>query len=223
MSNQIIDKSSPQPEKKEKKRFKLEIHDDQRFVDEAEPYVWTFDPTSTMSSIIGGLLILGSIAICCFPLWPSVVREGVYYLSLAGCGFLGGIIVLALIKYIVFAILYLLSLGSVEFWLFPNLTEDVGFVESFIPVYTLTINNKKDDKGEKHEVDKISNNEKQQDPMEPLNSVNEKNISQINSLSRSTNDLTTSTVIVNRPCEPSGNMKKIKEDYDFELVDDEEN
>lgn len=200
-------KSSPQPEKKEKKKFKLDIHDDQRFVDEAEPYIWTFDPTSTMSSIIGGLLILGSIAICCFPLWPSIVREGVYYLSLAGCGFLGGIIILAIIKYILFAIVYLLSLGSVEFWLFPNLTEDVGFMESFIPVYTYINNKKKDDnnKGENQETDKI---QIQQKHMEPSNS-----------LTRSTNDLTKSTVLVNHSSESTGNIKK--EDYDFEIVDEE--
>lgn len=173
-----------------------------------------------MSSIIGGLLILGSIAICCFPLWPSIVREGVYYLSLAGCGFLGGIIILAVIKYIVFSFLYILSLGSVEFWLFPNLTEDVGFVESFIPVYSLKKDKKTNDNinDEKQKSNEIKN-EKPQVSMKLINFENESNI---DSLNRSTNDLTTSTVLVNRSCEITGNIKNIQEDYDFELVDDEE-
>lgn len=211
-------KSPPQPEKKEKKKFKLEIHDDQRFVDEAEPYIWTFDPTSTMSSIIGGLLILGSIAICCFPLWPSIVREGVYYLSLAGCGFLGGIIFLAVIKYIFFSLLYILSMGSVEFWLFPNLTEDVGFVESFIPIYSLKKNKTRNNIKDEEQKSKIQI-EKLQESMRPSDSVNE---TKSDSLNRSTNELTKSTLLVNRSCEITGNTKKIQEDYDFELLDDEE-
>ena len=185
-----------------------------------------------MSSIIGGLLILGSIAICCFPLWPSIVREGVYYLSLAGCGFLGGIIALAVLKYIFFAALYILTLGAIEFWLFPNLTEDVGFVESFIPVYTLKVNSKKEKntKIEKIESDKIQEDEEPKEvvppevvPPEVVPSEVVPQASQCDPLSRSTNDLTTSTVLINRLGDSAENMKKIPEDYDFELVDDEEN
>lgn len=233
-SESTPNKSSPQAEKKEpKKKFKLEMHEDQRFIDDNEPYVWYYDPTSTTSSIIGGLLILGSIAICCFPLWPSIVREGVYYLSLGGCGFLGSIIGLAMIKYIIFAILYILTLGAVELWIFPNLTEDVGFVESFLPIYALKMNGK-----QSNEIK--SEQSKKEEEVEPLisNSVEEeikitenletneekKSPKQTGKTSsHQMHDLTESTVEV---CtinsgENNDNMEKIQEDYDFEIVDEE--
>jgi hypothetical protein len=113
------------------------MHETQTFVDSNEPYVWIYDPTSTTTYIIGFLLILGSIGICLFPLWPSQVREGVYYLSLAGIALLGAILGLAAFKYILFGVLWTVTLGKLHFWLFPNLTEDVGFFESFVPVYKI--------------------------------------------------------------------------------------
>jgi len=42
---------------------------------------------------------------------------------------------LAVFKYIVYGLVYAVTLGKCVFWLFPNLTEDVGFFESFVPVY----------------------------------------------------------------------------------------
>lgn len=36
--------------------------------------------------------VLGAIALCLFPLWPEVVRIGVYYVSLAAAGFVGFIL-----------------------------------------------------------------------------------------------------------------------------------
>merc|ERR1712179_891555 len=48
---------------------------------------------------------------------------------------MGGIGVL---KYLMFALLFALSAGKLSFWLFPNLTEDVGFLESFMPIYDYT-------------------------------------------------------------------------------------
>ena len=44
--------------------------------------------------------------------------------------------------YILFALLFALSGGKLRFWLFPNLTEDVGFFESFVPVYDYTYTGK---------------------------------------------------------------------------------
>merc|ERR1719422_1626220 len=52
---------------------------------------------------------LGIIAVCLFPLWPMEMRQGVYYLSVAAAGFLVFIIVLAIIKYILFVILFILT------------------------------------------------------------------------------------------------------------------
>ena len=68
----------------------------------------------------------------------SPVFPGVYYLSVAAAGFLVFIIVLAVIKYIVFILVFIFTAGKLKLWIFPNLTEDVGFFESFWPVYVYT-------------------------------------------------------------------------------------
>jgi translocation protein SEC62 len=36
--------------------------------------------------------VLGAIALCLFPLWPEIVRVGVYYVSLTAAGFVGFIL-----------------------------------------------------------------------------------------------------------------------------------
>ena len=114
--------------------------------------------------IAGSAIVLGIIAVCLFPLWPMEMRQGlgtymiewiintkaiitgVYYLSVAAAGFLVFIIVLAIIKYILFVLLFILTGGKLKLWIFPNLTEDVGFFESFVPAYVYTYDKPKKDK-----------------------------------------------------------------------------
>lgn len=80
-----------------------------------------------MLVVIGGTL---------FPLWPSTLRTGVYYSSISLAGFIGGVLVVGLLRTIFFGILWALSGGKHNFWFLPNLLADVGFFESFQPVYT---------------------------------------------------------------------------------------
>jgi len=131
---------------KQKKKFKLELHDDQKFVDANEPYAWIFDPTTTKTIVIGTLLVIGAIGICLFPLWPATLRDGVYYLSLGGAFLLGLLLSLVVVKYILYVVFWILTGGKIKFWLLPNLTEDVGFFESFAPLYKLGDDEKKDGK-----------------------------------------------------------------------------
>jgi len=129
-------------EKKEKRekeggvrKVKLDMHLEQIFVDGNEPYVWIYDPIPMKAWFIGLGMVFGAIAICLFPLWPRVVRNYVYYLSIAAAGFLFFIIGLAVLRLIIFCVVWAVSFGKHHFWLLPNLTEDVGFVQSFIPLY----------------------------------------------------------------------------------------
>ena len=66
-----------------------------------------------------------------FPLWPYELKYAVWLISLYLLIVLVGIIILRLIIYILAA-----SFG-VSFWIFPNLFGDYGFVESFLPVYSV--------------------------------------------------------------------------------------
>lgn len=126
--------SSEEKEKK-KRKIRLEMHLDQLFVDGLDAYVWIYDPIPVYYWFFGTLLVLAAIAICLFPLWPPSVRKAVYYLSVAAAGFLILIIALAVVRLVVFCALWALTFGKHHLWLFPNLTEDVGFLASFWPIY----------------------------------------------------------------------------------------
>lgn len=122
-------------EQKRKRKIRLDMHPDQVFVDGSEAYVWIYDPIPIHYWIYGLILLLGAIGICLFPLWPSMLRKGVYYLSLAAAGFLVFILALTVVRLIIFTIVWALTGGKLHFWIFPNLTEDVGFFASFWPLY----------------------------------------------------------------------------------------
>ncbi|KAH8395177.1 hypothetical protein KR222_007207, partial [Zaprionus bogoriensis] len=124
-------------EKKEKKKRKirLDMHPEQIFVDGSEAYVWIYDPIPLHYWIFGFILLLGAVGICLFPLWPPLLRKGVYYLSVAAAGFLVFILALTVLRLIIFTIVWALTAGKLHFWIFPNLTEDVGFFASFWPLY----------------------------------------------------------------------------------------
>ncbi|CAG9856451.1 unnamed protein product [Phyllotreta striolata] len=153
-------KEQKQEKEKRKKKIRLEMHFDQRFEDSLDAYVWIYDPIPFHYWIIGTLLVLGAIGVCLFPLWPPSVRLGVYYLSVAAAGFLVSIIVLAVIRVIVFCLIWVFTLGRHHLWILPNLTEDVGFFASFWPLYTYEYKgNKHDKKSKKKKKDKDSDAE----------------------------------------------------------------
>ncbi|XP_046811878.1 translocation protein SEC62, partial [Lucilia cuprina] len=173
--------SSATGEKKEKKKRKirLDMHPEQVFVDGSEAYVWIYDPIPIHYWIYGLILLLGAIGICMFPLWPPMLRKGVYYLSLVAAGFLVFILALTVVRLIIFTIVWAVTGGKLHFWIFPNLTEDVGFFASFWPLYeskyvsdenTLSKSKKSKSKSKKKEKDSdVEDNDEAPDavPLEP--------------------------------------------------------
>jgi len=137
--------------KKEKRKIRLDMHLEQQFVDGNDAYVWIYDPIPYYYWIAGGAVVLAVVALCLFPLWPPIVRKGVYYLSVGAAGFLMFILGLAVVRVLVFCLLWLVSMGRHHLWLFPNLTEDVGFFASFWPLWKYECKDKdatrKDKKG----------------------------------------------------------------------------
>lgn len=160
-----VEKTEEKEKEKEKKKRKirLDMHPDQLFIDGPEAYVWIYDPIPMHYWLFGALLVVGAIVICMFPLWPSSLRfdsafiwlslnyrhiaifiyiffrfgnrKGVYYLSIAAAGFLVFILGLTVLRCIVFCIVWVVTASRHHIWLFPNLTEDVGFWASFWPLY----------------------------------------------------------------------------------------
>ncbi|KAL1488875.1 hypothetical protein ABEB36_014669 [Hypothenemus hampei] len=129
------DPNEKSQKEKKKKKIRLEMHNDQRFVDSLDAYVWIYDPIPFHYWIIGALLVVGAIGICMFPLWPPIVRLGVYYISVAAACFLVSIILMAVLRLILFCLIWLVTFGKHHLWILPNLTEDVGFFASFWPLY----------------------------------------------------------------------------------------
>ncbi|MCP9263721.1 Translocation protein SEC62 [Dirofilaria immitis] len=130
------EKKRKEEEEKKRRKIKLELHQDQSFNDANDVYVWIFDPTPLFKKVIGALMVLGTIAGCLFPLWPMWLRQGVYYFSICGLACFGILIGVAVVRTILFAVIWAASMGRHKLWLLPNLTEDCGFFESFQPWYT---------------------------------------------------------------------------------------
>lgn len=71
-----------------------------------------------------------------FPLWPPIMRQGVWYLSIGVLGLIGLFIVTAIVR----LIFYIITLAFPrQIWLFPNLFADCGFFESFVPVWDFDV------------------------------------------------------------------------------------
>jgi len=124
-------------EKKKKRRYIINCHDYQTFEDNNDIYVWIFNPTR-LRIIIGGILIMLMLVLgTVHPLWPDCLRDGLYVVScICGC-FVAGILLLGFSRSILFGIIWLMTKGRYHIWFLPNLLADVGFFDSFKPVYTI--------------------------------------------------------------------------------------
>ncbi|KAF5627323.1 translocation sec62 [Fusarium tjaetaba] len=96
-------------------------------------YCWLWEGGQLKRKIYAGLALLAIFAIVLYPLWPLVLRQGVYYLSWGLLGLLGLFFLMAIFRVILFCITYFTTPPGL--WLFPNLWEDVSFMDSFRPVW----------------------------------------------------------------------------------------
>jgi translocation protein SEC62 len=96
-------------------------------------YVWLYEGSQWKNKLyaFGALFLI--LAVVFFPVWPYKLRIGVWYLSMAMLGVLGLFFAMAIVR----LILFLLTVFTIPpgLWLYPNLFEDVGFFDSFRPVW----------------------------------------------------------------------------------------
>ncbi|KAJ2844028.1 Translocation protein S62 [Coemansia brasiliensis] len=110
----------------------LRINPMQNF-DEDTYFAWLYEGSQIMV-ILGGIGVVAVVlAGVMFPLWPSVLRNGTWYLSMLALGLLGLLFATAIVRLIIYIITVLACPQGL--WIFPNLFEDVGFFESFVPAY----------------------------------------------------------------------------------------
>lgn len=80
---------------------------------------------------VGVILVL--LLVVMFPLWPPMLRLGVWYLSMVMLGLIGLFFAMSIFRLILFVITIVVA--SPGIWLYPNLFEDVGFFDSFKPLW----------------------------------------------------------------------------------------
>lgn len=91
-----------------------------------EYYAWFYEG-SQWTTYAGGLLMVAiMLAGVMFPLWPPMMRLGVWYLSIAMLGLIGLFFGLAIVRLIFYVITIIVA--SPGIWIFPQLFADVGFV-----------------------------------------------------------------------------------------------
>ena len=96
-------------------------------------YVWIFEGPQWKTKLYAAGALAVILAIVFFPVWPYKLRLGVWYLSMACLGVLGLFFAMAIFRLILFTItMFAVPPGL---WLYPNLFEDVGFFDSFKPVW----------------------------------------------------------------------------------------
>ncbi|KAF9458966.1 translocation protein Sec62-domain-containing protein [Collybia nuda] len=140
----------------------LQIIQEQMFGPD-EYYAWFYEG-SQWTTYAGGILMVAiMLAGVMFPLWPPIMRLGVWYLSIGMLGLIGLFFVIAILRLIFYVITIVVA--SPGIWIFPKLFADVGFVESFIPLWEWDLPKKKSkkksekgEKGEKKEKSKGSSN-----------------------------------------------------------------
>ena len=124
--------------KKRKKRYKLEVHGKQQFRDGDDLYIWKYNPPSMSTYIIGFIVVLGAIAWTLQPLWPASTRVAMWYVAIAAACLVGVLLVLLVLRWFLYGLIFVFTMGKVHFWVFPNLNEEkYGFVDSFKPFYSI--------------------------------------------------------------------------------------
>jgi len=96
-------------------------------------YAWFYEGSQWTTYLGGAAMVAVMLAGVMYPLWPPIMRLGVSYISMGVLGLIGLFFALAIFRLIFYVITILVA--SPGIWIFPKLFADVGFVESFIPLW----------------------------------------------------------------------------------------
>lgn len=126
----------PGPNGKKPKRVKGQWNvriEQQQEAKEDMYYVWLWEGSQVKRQLYAALALVIIFAVVLYPLWPLKLRQGVYYLSWGMLGLLGLFFAMAIFRVILFCVTYFVVPPGL--WLYPNLWEDVSFMDSFRPVW----------------------------------------------------------------------------------------
>jgi len=124
--------SHGKPAKRVKGLWTVKIEQQQEMRDELY-YTWFYEPRTWKQTIMAIGVIVVLLLVVMFPLWPPMLRLGVWYLSMGMLGLIGLFILMSIFRLILFLVTTVVL--SPGIWLYPNLFEDVGFFDSFRPLW----------------------------------------------------------------------------------------
>lgn len=102
-----------------------------RDFDESGIFTWIYEGDKSFSHLMTTLLIMGFLFCVCFPIWPNFLKVFAWYMSVS---FLLLIFFLVTLRGVLFLFVWILGY---DFWFLPNLfDEQLGFVDSFKPLYS---------------------------------------------------------------------------------------
>ncbi|KAL8896304.1 MAG: hypothetical protein Q9192_003167 [Flavoplaca navasiana] len=136
---------SPKAQKRVKGLWTVKIEQQQDISDDLH-YVWLYDGPQWKTKLYAAGALVLIMAVVMFPLWPMTLRVGVWYLSMGMLGLIGLFFAMAIFRAILFGVTYFAVPPGL--WLYPNLFEDVGFFDSFRPLWGWQEDKKK--KGKKN-------------------------------------------------------------------------
>ncbi|KAI5171701.1 translocation protein SEC62 [Nematocida sp. LUAm3] len=96
-------------------------------------YIWIVEKSRIFTIGVSIIILIAAIILALFPIWPRSIRASTGYLFYAFFGLFAFLIVISIIRLIVFGLINITT--GLHFWIFPNLYEDCGILESFVPLY----------------------------------------------------------------------------------------
>ncbi|KAG4304016.1 hypothetical protein PORY_002539 [Pneumocystis oryctolagi] len=153
---QRVDKLSSRTERQERstnshaqRRIRrLRISAEQSVAEKAY-FVWLYDQIPVTTVFLGIAALLLVLAVIVYPLWPPRLRRMAYRLSWVALGLVVLLLIITILRLCIFIIT--LALFPPGIWLFPNLYEDVGFIDSFRPLWSWHVKRKNKRKVKKSE------------------------------------------------------------------------
>ena len=91
-------------------------------------FAWFYEGSQWTTYVGGVAMVAVMLAGVMFPLWPSTLRLGVWYLSILVLALIGVFFGIAIVRLIFYIITVVATPPGI--WIFPQLFADVGFVSS---------------------------------------------------------------------------------------------
>lgn len=124
--------ASRNPIKRIKGLWTVQIEREQRLGEDLY-YVWLNQPRTWKQTIVALGIVFVMLIITMFPLWPPILRLAMWYLAIGILGLMGAFFAMSILRLIIYVGTAVVVPPGL--WLYPNLFEDVGFFDSFRPLW----------------------------------------------------------------------------------------